>query len=626
MIAVEPIYNENYNCIENLIASIATYWGMEYCLISTEVWGFLYDSHICEKELGARIKTNSKNSFEMFEKYYNVKVEYYNKSMFKEKDMGKFVINCIQCGTPVVLAVDIFCCKWTEFYNIYHARHFCMVIDADEKKDTIYCIDPYYCTKIIELPFSEFLSKCDDCIVLKKTNKKSKKSKWYKLVENAALHYLEGTNGFSVRDDMKRFAYDVKNFYSAENEFISVNGKNFSLLTTQINYIKMARLSFSSFLEELANKFNINELHKLSLEMQEYSHDWYNINNLFIKSSYIKNNNALIQRIYLGIEMLADNESCFALKLLEVVEKYTTFLPSSHNFILCQSDNKKIEHEHKIIQTKVHNHIQDVHCDDKIIQTLLSIWKEILGNDNICSTDNFFTLGGNSLTLVLMHNKCDAIYPGKVEIADIFAYPTITELAHLINTQNRNGVNSQKIEAFNLPTEYFYLEESGESVVIIFENDVVSLLSLLSIKHEIQITSFFLTAFLYLLYEINQEDSISIGYINARKEIIPIYVDFQDVRDIIELLWLIDSTIKTKFDDINIVLPNEATSSGILIFFDENEGRDILYKGKRLNVIMSYSMNKCIVRFDTISFKFKNKEWIQKYPKIIRYIIDNLFL
>lgn len=43
--------------------------------------------------------------------------------------------------------------------------------------------------------------------------------------------------------------------------------------------------------------------------------------------------------------------------------------------------------------------------------------------------DNIFELGTSSLTLAQIHQRIEALYPGKLEVTDFFDYPTIAELA-----------------------------------------------------------------------------------------------------------------------------------------------------------------------------------------------------
>ncbi|MBU3090545.1 amino acid adenylation domain-containing protein [Clostridium sp. CF011] len=53
------------------------------------------------------------------------------------------------------------------------------------------------------------------------------------------------------------------------------------------------------------------------------------------------------------------------------------------------------------------------------------IWKEVLSHDDFGINDNFFDIGGNSLKVMSLHSKIDKVYPGTMELADLFSYSTI---------------------------------------------------------------------------------------------------------------------------------------------------------------------------------------------------------
>lgn len=72
-------------------------------------------------------------------------------------------------------------------------------------------------------------------------------------------------------------------------------------------------------------------------------------------------------------------------------------------------------------------------------QELAKIWEEVLGVSPIGIKDNFFNLGGHSLKATQVMSKLLKYLDCKVELADIFTYPTIEELAVLIdgNTEEK---------------------------------------------------------------------------------------------------------------------------------------------------------------------------------------------
>ncbi|MFA6570861.1 MAG: amino acid adenylation domain-containing protein, partial [Bacteroidota bacterium] len=61
----------------------------------------------------------------------------------------------------------------------------------------------------------------------------------------------------------------------------------------------------------------------------------------------------------------------------------------------------------------------------EIERKILDCWQITLNNSAIGIQDNYFDAGGNSLSLVKLHNQLDQIFPGKFQIIDLFSHPTI---------------------------------------------------------------------------------------------------------------------------------------------------------------------------------------------------------
>jgi amino acid adenylation domain-containing protein len=63
---------------------------------------------------------------------------------------------------------------------------------------------------------------------------------------------------------------------------------------------------------------------------------------------------------------------------------------------------------------------------------IANIWKEALGLDKIGIHDNFFDLGGNSMSIVGVNDKLSTIIGRKIPVAKMFVYPTIQSLAEFL--------------------------------------------------------------------------------------------------------------------------------------------------------------------------------------------------
>ena len=80
----------------------------------------------------------------------------------------------------------------------------------------------------------------------------------------------------------------------------------------------------------------------------------------------------------------------------------------------------------------VHNGFETAY--NEIDGKLVSIWQEILQNQDVQLDDNFFALGGSSLLAVKLASKIDQIFEVKIDIRNIFRYQSVKELANHISS------------------------------------------------------------------------------------------------------------------------------------------------------------------------------------------------
>ena len=67
--------------------------------------------------------------------------------------------------------------------------------------------------------------------------------------------------------------------------------------------------------------------------------------------------------------------------------------------------------------------------EDPLVAELEQICREVAKDRKIGADDNLFEVGVSSLTLTEVVLAIDEKYPGKLDIADLFDYPTLREIA-----------------------------------------------------------------------------------------------------------------------------------------------------------------------------------------------------
>jgi acyl carrier protein len=69
-------------------------------------------------------------------------------------------------------------------------------------------------------------------------------------------------------------------------------------------------------------------------------------------------------------------------------------------------------------------------------QAITKIWASVLRVEKLGVNDNFFDLGGASLTLVQISSQLKEVLGVDLPVIELFEYPTIGELAHYLSRQD----------------------------------------------------------------------------------------------------------------------------------------------------------------------------------------------
>ncbi|WP_298731591.1 condensation domain-containing protein, partial [uncultured Chitinophaga sp.] len=72
-------------------------------------------------------------------------------------------------------------------------------------------------------------------------------------------------------------------------------------------------------------------------------------------------------------------------------------------------------------------------------QQLANIWQDILGKERVSIYDNFFDLGGHSLTAIRLASQLQRVFHVKVELRDIFAQKRLVDQAELIQAATKTN-------------------------------------------------------------------------------------------------------------------------------------------------------------------------------------------
>ncbi|UCH95535.1 MAG: non-ribosomal peptide synthetase, partial [Candidatus Aminicenantes bacterium] len=79
-------------------------------------------------------------------------------------------------------------------------------------------------------------------------------------------------------------------------------------------------------------------------------------------------------------------------------------------------------------------------------RTIANIWKGVLNLDKVGVHDNYFDLGGNSLSIVKVNNKLKIEIGRDIPLVKMFRYPTIDSLARYINQETGKPIFDENIK------------------------------------------------------------------------------------------------------------------------------------------------------------------------------------
>lgn len=68
-------------------------------------------------------------------------------------------------------------------------------------------------------------------------------------------------------------------------------------------------------------------------------------------------------------------------------------------------------------------------------RTIATVWQQVLQQDQVGIHDNFFDLGGHSLSAMQVYSQLQAQVGGQLAVVDLFTYPTVSTLAEFLSRE-----------------------------------------------------------------------------------------------------------------------------------------------------------------------------------------------
>ncbi len=310
------IRKENYNCIENVLATLMLTWEREYALMFSRNWGFtMLPEEQKTNLLGHRIGGGIYHTWECLKEYAGVAT----KEIAGNSKVQKQVLQtALAEGNPVIIKMDGYYAPWKDVFMKYHLPHYCLVVSLG--KEGYGCLDPYVNSNINVFPYEYFEIADTKCILIEAGEDRGAVN-LNKILKEAADIILmrEGTisgiNGIRAFADTFECDVDLKAEIAGYEDMIWI-----APIIYQITDIGSRRLNFSETLTVLHNKYGFKELEAMSAKTAKNGWEWRRIRRTIV-AAMDKPERDQRSKIAEMIRRVADAEETVAKEMVSFLEK-----------------------------------------------------------------------------------------------------------------------------------------------------------------------------------------------------------------------------------------------------------------------------------------------------------------
>ncbi|GMK38596.1 hypothetical protein PCCS19_16500 [Paenibacillus sp. CCS19] len=168
------------------------------------------------------------------------------------------------------------------------------------------------------------------------------------------------------------------------------------------------------------------------------------------------------------------------------------------------------------------------------------VWTQVLKREVPPGVhDSFFDVGGNSTLLVMAHAKLGKLYPGRLEVADLFTHPTIAELASWIDGAQA-AWSGEELAGLPLEPSYYnkYGEEAGEHVLeLAVSEEFCQQVMKTASSAGADLYDLAAISYLYTLAEASESEEVEIELLSEERDnVYKLYANFAAITTVQELL------------------------------------------------------------------------------------------
>lgn len=256
-----------------------------------------------------------------------------------------------------------------------------------------------------------------------------------------------------------------------------------------------------------------------------------------------------------------------------------------------------------------------------------------MGDKRIGVSDNFLEVGGNSIILTQIHKEIDMVFPDKLVVTDLFAYPTIAKLASHIDNDK-----IIRLKTLTMPMDYMNDINTNEEIKS-FKFDIKGYIhkNLERIAHQenIELHDLCLGLYVYLLSQVTGSKDVTLQtMIDDYDTVKPLRIDLSKYSNLNEIFRFREkeseysqTSIHYTLEEINSVKMSKAETEMILFFFRKDllKSNNDLHSIYDLIVQIEVQEDKIAVKYEYDCGKFKVdklNEMFGNYIKLVNLLIE----
>ena len=322
---IKPSHGYGYDCFEDSIVSVVSWWGREHQMMFADSWNFCFDHADSQysMKLGDRIDIKGGANLNYLKKYHGIKVNYCND--VTNEDAIEAIKKELSVNRPVILFIDPFYCAFDRNYQKYHGTHVIIINGFNENNNNFYFTDCTYMKENIEFPVNTFMECYPRYMTLELLDDYDKDINWYEYMKSLFFNLQNDSQNCNTFESIRKFADEIeKNLdFKVEMEGYYVNIFDAPLFTN-VREIARSRKKFSNTLKYIGERYNVEELLLLSEKMSLLGSKWSVIESMIIKAYMTSDSTKTLSRIVNKIRAMADDEEDAANLLLVESEKYNS--------------------------------------------------------------------------------------------------------------------------------------------------------------------------------------------------------------------------------------------------------------------------------------------------------------